>query len=78
MMSGSVSFTGRPRRNAAGASSVNRPASSTGRYAGHPSRRPSSRSSAPKPGAMCTTPVPSSIETKSAPTTRWVSPSRFS
>ena len=51
---------------------TNRPASSTGLNVGHPSRRPSSRSSAPYPGAMCTTPVPSFINTKSAATTRWV------
>ena len=34
-----------------------------------PTALQASWSSSPKPGAMCTTPVPSSVETKSAPMT---------
>ena len=77
MITSSASFTKRPRTNA-GASSVKRPSPSTGLNMGQPSRRPTSRSSAPKAGAMCTIPVPSCIETNGAATTRWVSPLTFS
>ena len=47
------------------------PSSSIGTTTSKPSLFPSSKSSAPQPGAMCTTPVPSSEETSSHATTLW-------
>ena len=62
MIFGFASKTFSPAQSAT--SAVNLPSSSTGTTTGMPAARHSSRSSSPKPGAMCTTPVPSAMSTK--------------
>ena len=52
-----------------GTSAVYRPCSSIGTIVGMPAALAAIWSSSPKAGDMCTTPVPSSVVTKSAPRT---------
>ena len=68
MMSSSASFTKRPLYGGTVAS--NAPSGPTGLSTGSPSARAASMSSAPNAGARWTMPEPSSVLTKSAPTTR--------
>src|SRR5262249_55743635 len=56
-----------------GVSSANRPSGRTGLTTGSPFARQTAKSSAPNAGARCTSPVPSSVLTKSAVSTRWAS-----
>ena len=68
MTNGLASNTWTPTHGAT--SAVYWPCSSIGTMVGMPLALLAIWSSSPKPGAMCTTPVPSSIVTKSAPRTR--------
>ena len=61
MMSALASNTCTPAN--VGTSAVKRPCSSIGQIVGMPTALHTIWSSSPKPGAMCTTPVPSSVLT---------------
>ena len=66
-MSSFTSSTLRPTNGSAPA--VKRPASSTGQLTPSPARCPTAKSSLPWPGAVCTSPVPSSRLTNGVPST---------
>ena len=68
MMPASASLTNTPAQGVT--SAVKRASSSTGMITGRSLAWPTIMSSAPKAGAMCTMPVPSSVATKSAAMTR--------